>query len=94
VSDGRVVLSGEIDLANKEAVDRQLAAGAEQALQDGRLLEVDLSAVTFLDSTGLACMARAAQRMADAGGHLRVLGAQAMIRRVFEIAGLGDLCDD
>jgi anti-anti-sigma factor len=93
VSAARVELSGEIDLAAKIDVEAQLTAAARTALADGHVLEVNLAAVTFLDSTGLSCLAKASKQMAEGGGRLRVTGASPMVLRVFEIAGLSDLCE-
>ena len=52
---------------------------------------VDLSAVTFIDSTGLGVLIGARKRCIDAGRELRVVVSEPRILKVFEITGLNDL---
>lgn len=84
--DGRVVVlvvTGEIDLAVKE----QFWAACEGALAFGRPLVIDLLGTTYLDSSGLEVIVRAARRVGDAGRvHLRCVSP--LIRRVLEITGV------
>ena len=54
---------------------------------------VDLSAVTFLDSSGLHALVAAYHRV-PAGGELRVVGLRPNVRKVFEITGLLALFGD
>jgi anti-sigma B factor antagonist len=84
--DGAVVVSlvGELDLYNAHAVRDRLAA----ATSDGsERLVVDLSGVTFIDSTGLGVLLEARSRLANRRGFLVVApGMEA--RRALEISGL------
>jgi anti-anti-sigma factor len=82
--DGRAVLAvgGEVDLAT---VGRFRAALLE-AQGSPRVL-VDLSDVTFLDSSGVNALLAAYHRV-PAGGELRVVGLRPNVRKVFEITGL------
>jgi stage II sporulation protein AA (anti-sigma F factor antagonist) len=51
-------------------------------------LVIDLSAVTFLDSSGIRVLVHAYQALNEAGGSLRVRGATGVVRRALEIVGL------
>ena len=93
VSAVRVVLAGEIDLATAADTDAALRNGVAEAKAAGSGMVVDLAAVTFLDSTGLACLARASTELARCGGVVRVEGASAMVARLLELAGLQHLVE-
>ncbi len=80
----RVVAEGEIDL---DAAPELRAAIAEAGASEQRSVLLDLSQVTFIDSSGIGVLVEAAQS-AEAGGHeLRIIGCPA-IDRVIEITGL------
>ena len=51
-------------------------------------LVLDLSELTFMDSSGIALLIRARQRMQELGGTADVCGAAAQARRVLDAAGL------
>ena len=53
-----------------------------------RALVLDLSALTFTDSSGIAVLLRAQRRMVQTGGSLRVTGAPDQAQKVFRAAGL------
>lgn len=88
--DGVPVVSvlGEVDVATapalREALDAAVDGGSDP-------LVVDLSAVTFIDSTGLGVLIGARKRCIDAGRELRVVVSEPRILKVFEITGLNDL---
>ena len=79
-----VRLQGEIDLYNTSALKEALA----EALERGpRRLVVDLSGVTFIDSTGLGALVEAKQQLGGADGlALAAPGLEA--RRALQISGL------
>ena len=80
-----VAPSGELDLASAPAVRDALAG----ALADGAgAVVVDLSRVTFLDSTGLAALLNAARRLRRAGRSFAVVGARELVRDVIRLAHL------
>ncbi|MEU9919605.1 STAS domain-containing protein [Streptomyces sp. NPDC051001] len=86
VDDVRVVtVRGEIDHAvTKEFTDALLSSGSGTRPQT----VVDLSGVTFMDSSGINALLAAHQAMSAAQGWLRIAGAQASVLRVFEIVGV------
>jgi anti-sigma B factor antagonist len=51
-------------------------------------LVVDLSEVTFLDSTGLSVLISGLKRCQDAGGTMRLASPRPNVRKVLEITGL------
>ena len=65
---------------------RRLDQEIEKALPTQ--LTLDLSGVTFMDSSGIALLIRARQRMQELGGTADVCGAAAQARRVLDAAGL------
>jgi anti-sigma B factor antagonist len=76
-----VTIVGEIDLA--------VAPAMHAVLTDGRTdVIIDLSGVTFLDSSGIAAILRA-YRQQTANGHcLSMRGATGPVRRVLQITGI------
>lgn len=62
-----------------------------------KLLVVDLSSVTFIDSAGLGALVGAHRRMREGGGRLRIVRPPALVARAFELTGLDgvlELCGD
>ena len=86
-----VRLSGEIDLSNAEA----LGAAAESAVSNrARGLVLDLSEVTFLDSTGLRLVFRLARRLRDRQQALRlVVPDGARIARLLMMSGVASVAE-
>ncbi|RJQ72742.1 anti-sigma factor antagonist [Pseudonocardiaceae bacterium YIM PH 21723] len=91
--DGVVVVSvaGEVDL--------ETAPDLEQSITDAlnvpaaRSVEVNLAAVSFLNSRGLSVLVSGSQRAEKAGIAFTVRGAQPAVAKVIEITGLtGVLC--
>jgi anti-sigma B factor antagonist len=82
---GRLTLSGELDLATvprvQEAVDAALARGA-------RTLIVDLSALSFIDSSGLRLFVVLHQRANAEGWTLSLIRPQERAMTVFRVSGL------
>ena len=81
----KVVARGELDVATAD----QLARTLEPVIEGGATLVVlDLSDVTFLDSSGLRTIVRGATALEDQGGRLVVDGASPAVSRVLEVTGL------
>jgi anti-anti-sigma factor len=78
-----LVLRGEIDLSTAEAVQSSL----EELVDDGAgPVIVDLSSVTFLDSSGLAVLVRLHKRV----GSIEVRSPTPLVRRLLAVTGLTD----
>lgn len=87
VADMRVVqVRGEIDLSNA----RDLLDEIGDAVRSGATtITVDLSAVSFLDSSGIAMLFQLRQRIAYSRQELRlVVPPGSPIRRVLELTGV------
>jgi anti-sigma B factor antagonist len=84
--DGAVVVSlaGELDLYNASAVRETLL---ECCAEEPQRLVVDLSGVTFLDSTALGVLIEARTRLANRRGFL-LASPGLETRRALEISGL------
>lgn len=86
-----VLLRGEIDLSNVDA----LAQVAEQAVSNHDIgLVLDLSGVTYMDSTGLRLVFRLARTLGDRQQSLRLVVPEgARIARVLDFAGVGTVAE-
>jgi anti-sigma B factor antagonist len=78
-----IALSGEIDMAGADEIMVLL----EPLIEAGGPVAIDLSDVTFMDSTGIHVMLEAADALGDRGC-LIVHGAHGPIREVMEIVQL------
>ena len=84
-----IALSGEIDHHGA----REMMAQLDDAIA-ARLpahLVLDLSGVTFMDSSGIAVLLRALRQVQHIGGTLRVANIPTQARRVLDAAGVGRL---
>jgi len=82
-----ISVRGELDLSTAPELDRPLEQAVES--DDGSVL-IDLSQCEFIDSTGIALIVRAWQRL-DGGNNGRTLvlcSQNEQVRRVLEITGL------
>ncbi len=80
-----VPLEGEIDLHVSPQIGTRLADLIKQ--QPAKLV-VDLSKVTYIDSSGLAVLIEAMQNVGGYGGSFALTGLQDGVRPIFEIARL------
>jgi len=80
-----LVLSGEFDLASRPLLDEALAG-----LDDERIeaLVLDLSGVSFMDSTGLHAVLVAKDLCAQRGCELLFVRGSAQVQRLFELSGV------
>ncbi len=88
--DGRVVVhvDGEVDVYTAPQLRRYLDAQIQRGCRD---LVVDLSAVTFIDSTGLGVLVGRLRMMLTQGGQLRLVGPTERVLKVFTITGVDRL---
>jgi len=82
-------VSGELDLGTAPQLEQPL----EEALATEGSLLIDLSACEFIDSTGIALLVRAWQRLdgesAQVGtGRFALCGLNDQVRRLLELSGL------
>jgi anti-sigma B factor antagonist len=82
-----VVLRGELDLSTVDKVEKALAVLHEG---DDEVLVLDLSGLSFLDSTGLRLMVTADQRAQKEGRRLVIVKGPDTVQRVFSITKLDE----
>jgi anti-anti-sigma factor len=75
-------LGGEFDLSGRLTFE-ELVVGPP-----GSLLVLDLSGLTFIDSSGLGAIHRAKKIAEKDGGHMRICRPRPPVHRLFEISGL------
>lgn len=80
-----VELAGEIDLANCEPLGDALCSALDRTVSP---MVVDLSAVSFIDSSGMAMMVRVQRQALARHRMLWWRGVQPTPRRALEICGL------
>jgi anti-sigma B factor antagonist len=89
-----VSVGGEVDLGTAH----ELSEAAIVAMQEiGPSIVLDLSGVTFMDSTGLKVLLAVNNRAQLAGGRLVLAGAKRPVHRVVSITGFDKtfaVCDD
>ena len=78
-------LQGEIDLHVSPRIALSLA---QMVKNKPDKLVVDLSKVTYIDSSGLAVLIEAMQSVEEYGGKFSIAGMQETVRSIFEIARL------
>jgi anti-sigma B factor antagonist len=77
---------GELDLACAALLERRL----ERVLADGdELIVLEMSEVTFMDSTGLRTLLVGAERCRAAGSELLLGEVSRQVQRLLEISGAG-----
>lgn len=82
-----LTLAGEIDLAAREDVRRHLVVAMQYAIDDERRLVLELSGVTFMDSTGVNAILLAARQLHERSLSLVVARPAPMVERVLDITG-------
>jgi anti-sigma B factor antagonist len=82
-----VRLIGELDVA---VAPQAMQAIAQAELQRPAILELDLSTLAFIDSTGLRLMLSTRQRALEAERRLLLRRGPDAVQRVFEVTALAD----
>ncbi len=85
--EGRVVLdvSGEIDLATAPQFETRLGA-----VNTGGSVVVDLTNVTFIDSTGLRVLISAHEKATEHGGRLAIVATEGPVTKLLAITGVDE----
>ena len=78
-----VEVRGEVDLSTAPVLDQRLSE-----LSDVHKLVIDLSSVSFLDSSGLGVLVRTSNKLEDHGGAIRLVVNHPQVLKVLEITGL------
>lgn len=80
-----IIPSGEIDLSNSPVLRKKL-----MGLTNTNIL-VDLSDVTYMDSSGLATLIEAMQKTTKKGGTFKLTGIKGPVKNILEIARLTEI---
>jgi anti-sigma B factor antagonist len=83
-----IALAGELDVAAAGRVQHELE---RVEATDALSIVVDLSGLTFMDSTGVRLLTEAQARMRADCDRLLVLRGPGPVQRVFELCGADDL---
>ncbi len=83
-----VSFRGELDLATAEGLSDWLVEVS------GSTVVIDLDQLSFMDSTGIATVIQARNRMLENGDTLVLTRPQENVRRVFEVTGLSHWLSD
>jgi anti-sigma B factor antagonist len=83
----QLVLKGELDIATAPAFAEKLDEACEDKPAE---LRIDLTKVTFIDSSGLREFVRAAEACARNDTKLKIVGACRLVHQGFVLTGLGD----
>lgn len=80
-----VLLSGELDISTVPKLYEQFAQLAHEGVSH---VSIDLSRLTFVDSTGLSLLVTEHKRAKALGGELILFSPQPHVRRIIEVTGL------
>jgi anti-sigma B factor antagonist len=83
-----LTLEGEVDLHHSNELRAVLTKSAEAKCP---ALLVDLSGVTYMDSSGLATLVEYMQRANKYGGQFALGGVSERLRTIFDLARLGEI---
>jgi anti-anti-sigma factor len=83
-ADGTIVLDGEVDAFGRDAFTRLL----EHTIPDDEESTLDLSAVGFIDHSGVLALANRADEVTARGGSLRIAGAPHLVTRMCDLLGV------
>jgi anti-anti-sigma factor len=84
-------LDGDLDMSGTFVLEPKLDELSADAV-DGSVL-FDLRGVTFIDSTGMAALVGAHERLQDAGVPTRFVRGSDDVQRVFAVAGYDGVLD-
>jgi anti-anti-sigma factor len=82
-----IALIGELDLATAPEAEKQLT----RAESDASSILLDLSGLTFIDSTGIRMIVAADARSRANSHSLTLLRGSPAVQRVFEISGIDQI---
>jgi anti-sigma B factor antagonist len=91
-SDGSSILvrlTGEVDLSLSD----ELSSAYEACLGSAQPVRVDMTGLSFIDSTGIGFVARLAASEQAAGRRLTIVGASRRTSETLSLTGLDDLLD-
>jgi anti-sigma B factor antagonist len=78
---------GEVDIASAKSLEKEIRSAFES---EAEAVLVDLSEVSFIDSTGLSVLVAMAAVSNSDGRRLRIVRVSPTVQRAFEVSGLRD----
>jgi len=82
--DGRIGVTGEVDLANAD----ELLAALQALMPASGDVILDLSGLEYLDSSGIRVLVNLVRPLSESGRSFVLTSPQPNVRRVLEIVGL------
>ena len=79
-----ITVNGEIDLGNSEKLRQQIHA----ALDDNKAVSVDMSAVNYIDSSGIAVLIESKQRAGEGSKEFKIVKPSEAVLSVLKLAKL------
>lgn len=83
-----VQVSGELDVYTAPRLEEVLADSVEKGHRD---VVIDLTRVTFMDSTALGVLVSSRQKVAEGEGRLRLVLSDPNVGKIMRITGFQDL---
>jgi anti-sigma B factor antagonist len=83
-----LVVEGELDVFTSSRLREELV---ELEGSGERRIGLDLSLISYLDSTAMSVIVQSHKRLTNDNGELWIVGASRQVRRVFEIIGLKNM---
>ena len=84
------IIQGEIDAFTAPILREKLA---EIELAEGLKVELNLSGVSYMDSTGLGVFVGFFKSVKASNSTLELTGLSSRLKRLFDITGLGEIMD-
>lgn len=86
----RFKIVGEIDAFTAPMLRERLATVENVKEMQA---ELDISEVAYMDSTGLGVFVGFYKAVKANGGHVKIVGVNTRLKRLFDITGLGEVMD-
>lgn len=83
-------ISGEIDAFTAPILREKLSA---VNLKEGLQAELNMTDVSYMDSTGLGVIVAFFKNVNANKGHVKLTGLSPRLKRLFDITGLGEIMD-
>lgn len=84
-------ISGELDQHRAKAIMEEIRYKIDCTMP--KILILDLSKLTFADSSGIAVLLRVKRSMSQIEGNVKVIGVQPQPMRLFQVAGMDKLVE-
>jgi anti-sigma B factor antagonist len=85
-----ITVRGEVDLHTAPKVQYAIDRAAQT---DGAAVVVDMSGVSFMDSTALSSLVRSKDSLQKQGTSLRLAAPSQAVERIFSVTGFSDYFD-